>query len=83
MSSVLQDFFETFLDILTLFDSVKLFSFQDRPKLRSLALLKLLFIFIFFHIFINFQLIPFSSGYKIDVKRLTFFAISFIYRLHF
>ena len=41
------------------------------------------FIFIFFHIFINFQLLLFSSGCKIAVNRLTFFAIFFIYRLHF
>jgi len=38
MSTVLQDFFETFLDFLIPFDGMKLFSFQDRPKLQSLAL---------------------------------------------
>jgi len=31
----------------------------------------------------DFQLLIFSSNYKIDVNRLTFFAILFIYRLHF
>jgi len=38
MSSVLQDFFETFLDFLTRFDRMKLFSFQERLILRFLVL---------------------------------------------
>ena len=83
MSTVLQDFFETFLDFLAPFDSMKLFSFRDMPKPQYLALLKPLFIFIFFHFFMDFQLLLFSPRHKIDVKRLTFFAIFFIYRLHF
>ena len=38
MSTVLQDFFETFLDFLTPFDDMKLFSFQDVYILRSYGL---------------------------------------------
>ena len=38
MSTVLQDFFETFLDFLTPFDSMKLFSFQYVYILRPYAL---------------------------------------------
>lgn len=38
MSTVLQDFFETFLDFLTPFEDMKLFSFQDVYILRFYAL---------------------------------------------